>query len=267
MSTTPTAQVASVVYGDGIAFDDPAETYHEAAKLQRSSAGRDIRGIRLLETQTELWASVTRASRRRPHRPRVALPPPYLPKTPLGEVLGLRRSRPPQADSTITAGELGTVLSAAYGIAAREPERRTAPSAGALYPLGVYVLALRVTDVAPGVYHFDQYDRCLERLVESRPRTAEALVDPDLSQNAASLIVIAGMFHRSRFKYGLRGYRFALLEAGHAVQNALLCAEALGLDALPLGGFYDALIDEIIGADGVNESVISMIALGRSGPR
>jgi len=242
MSTIPTAQLASVVYGDGIALDDPAESYHEAAKLQRSSAGRDTRGIRLLETQTELWASVTRASRRRPHLPRVPLPPIRLPQAALEDVLRDRRSRPPQRGSTLTPDELGAVLFAAYGIVAGEPERRAAPSAGALYPLGIYVLALRVTGIESGIYHFDQYDLCLERLPHPWAHAGSAFVDPELGENAAALIVIAGMFHRARFKYGIRGYRFALLETGHVAQNALLCAEALGLDALPLGGFYDSVV-------------------------
>jgi SagB-type dehydrogenase family enzyme len=71
------------------------------------------------------------------------------------------------------------------------------------------------------------------------------------------------MFWRTRFKYGLRGYRFALLEAGHVVQNVLLACTALGLAAVPVGGFYDRPVDALLGADGVNESVVYAVSLGR----
>ena len=70
------------------------------------------------------------------------------------------------------------------------------------------------------------------------------------------------MFWRTRFKYGLRGYRFALLEAGHAAQNLLLAATALRVPALPLGGFFDARVEALLGIDGVDESVLYGIALG-----
>jgi SagB-type dehydrogenase family enzyme len=70
------------------------------------------------------------------------------------------------------------------------------------------------------------------------------------------------VFWRSRFKYGLRGYRFVLLEAGHAAQNALLAAAALALAAVPLGGFYDRRVDELIEADGVDESALYLVCVG-----
>ena len=70
------------------------------------------------------------------------------------------------------------------------------------------------------------------------------------------------MFWRSRFKYGLRGYRFALLEAGHVMQNALLAATAMRVPALPLGGFYDCRLDELVGADGLEESTVYAALIG-----
>jgi SagB-type dehydrogenase family enzyme len=76
------------------------------------------------------------------------------------------------------------------------------------------------------------------------------------------LILVAAIFGRARFKYGLRGYRFALLEAGHVAQNLLLAAAALGLAAVPLGAFYDRRTDEFLRLDGVNESTLYTVALG-----
>ncbi len=76
------------------------------------------------------------------------------------------------------------------------------------------------------------------------------------------MIVVTALFWRSRYQYGPRGYRFALLEAGHLVQNALLAAAALRFEALPLGGFYDRELDDVVGADGLDEASVYALLLG-----
>jgi SagB-type dehydrogenase family enzyme len=73
---------------------------------------------------------------------------------------------------------------------------------------------------------------------------------------------MTAMFWRSRFKYGLRGYRFALIEAGHVMQNAVLAAAALGIAARPLGGYYDRLLDALVGADSLDEASVYALLLG-----
>lgn len=74
--------------------------------------------------------------------------------------------------------------------------------------------------------------------------------------------MITALFWRCRFKYGLRAYRFTLLEAGHVMQNLLLTAQALGLGAVPIGGYYDRRLDEWLGVDGRNESTLYTAAIG-----
>jgi SagB-type dehydrogenase family enzyme len=74
--------------------------------------------------------------------------------------------------------------------------------------------------------------------------------------------VLTAMFWRTRFKYGVRGYRFALLEAGHVGQNVTLAAAALRVAALPVGGFFDRRLDELVGADGLDEASVYAIVLG-----
>ncbi len=86
---------------------------------------------------------------------------------------------------------------------------------------------------------------------------------PELFADGAAFVAVTAVFWRSRFKYGQRGYRFALLEAGHAVQNLLLVATGLGLTALPLGGYYDGAVDHLLGVDGVDESTVYLVAIGR----
>ena len=134
---------------------------------------------------------------------------------------------------------------------------RAVPSGGALYPLELYVAALRVDGLEPGLYHFDPL-RTRARDASDRARAGRGGRALDLSGDR---VAAAPRCWSSRPSSGARAsstgcvaYRFALLEAGHVGQNVLLAATALGLGAVPLGGFYDRLTDEFLGLDGVNES-------------
>jgi SagB-type dehydrogenase family enzyme len=170
----------------------------------------------------------------------------------------------PAAVGSLSLPALGTVLAAAQRSRDRGgAQRRPAPSAGALYPLELYAIALRVGGVAPGLLHYDPYAHCLQRVGDlAPPAFAEALSDESLAERTACALVLTAVFWRSRFKYGQRGYRFALLEAGHVAQNAVLAAAALGVAALPLGGFYDARLDALLDVDGVDESSLYVLLLG-----
>lgn len=251
-------QFASFAYESLVRAGDPAEDFHEAAKLYPSFAARQL----TLAAHPALAASMKRSSRRHPHRPRVTLPPAPPCATRLQAALRARRSRPPALASTLELVDLA-LLASAYE---SDPSTalRPVPSGGALYPLELYVLARRVTGLPAGTYHLDPFDRALELLDERPPELAGAFVDESLADRAAAVAVLTGVFYRSRCKYGLRGYRFALLEAGHLMQALLLLATAAGIDALPLGGFYDAVLDRLVRANGVDESVLYAVALGRS---
>lgn len=257
----PTAQFASVVYGEGVELDDPAESYHEAAKLHPSTAAQQMRGVRLVEEHTELASSIARASRRHPHRARTPLPEPSLPGVRLAQALRCRRSMAPAPDSRLSSAGVAALLAAAGSA------RRYAPSAGALYPLELYLLPSRVNGIGATVHHYDSEGHSLADLERPLAPLQGALVSPDLARDAAAFVAVTAVFWRSRFKYGQRGYRFALLEAGHVVQNLLLVATGLGLAALPLGGYYDGALDHLLGIDGVDESAVYLVAIGsRSDP-
>lgn len=255
----PTAQLASFAYGtERVGTSDPAEDFHEAARLYPSFAARQL----ALSEHPALSASMRRSSRRLAHRPRVPLPMATACEAPLTGVLGARRSRAPEPASTLTLDDLAT-LATSYE-ADPSTGRRAVPSGGALYPLEIYVLARRVSGLPAASYHLDPFDRALELLDAGQPDLDGALVDRSIADNAAAVVVVTGVFRRSRCKYGLRGYRFALLEAGHLMHALLLLATAAGIAALPLGGFYDAALDRLVHADGVDESVLYAVALGRS---
>ena len=138
------------------------------------------------------------------------------------------------------------------------------PSGGALYPLELYVAALRVDGLEPGLYHFDPLRNGLEtiRIGIDGAEVAALSTYPEIVAGCAALLLVAAVFGRSRFKYGQRAYRFALIETGHVGQNVLLAATALGLAAVPLGGYYDRRADEFLGLDGVNESTLYTVAVG-----
>ncbi len=268
IATAPrqTARWLELVYGERPDRFDPAECYHEASKVSPAQIGRQVAGAARLDATPDLQISMTRAVRRLPV-PQRDLPPPRRPELGLWEAIGARRSIREFGGRPIAAGSLGALLTAAYGVTRADAETlplRSVPSGGALFPLELYVAALRVDEIAQGLYHFDPL-KCSLGLVRgsiAAEEVAALSTYPEIVEGCGALIVVAAVFGRTRFKYGLRGYRFALLEAGHVGQNVLLAATALGLGAVPLGGFYDRLTDEFLGLDGVNESTLYMLAVG-----
>jgi SagB-type dehydrogenase family enzyme len=271
-----TATLTSWIFGgpDGPMLDDPAEAYHEASKIYPSFAGRDTSGVRLLESTPQLQLSAVRGVKRHPQRPVVALPRPRLPDVSLADAVQRRESRRTFADESLALEQLATVLHTAYGVThstrlpgnRRGQPLRSVPSGGALYPLELYVLAARVDGLDGRLYHYDPWRHGLECLPAGADHpVAELTAYPDLLEPAAALVVVTAMFWRTRFKYALRGYRFALLEAGHVGQNVALAAAALEIAALPVGGVYDRRLEEVLGVDGVNESVVYVFALGPAG--
>jgi SagB-type dehydrogenase family enzyme len=170
--------------------------------------------------------------------------------------------------------QTSTLLHYCYGVT-RENEGtefprpfRVVPSGGALYPLEIYFHSTRVEGLESGLYHYNPARNSLRLLRygdESR-RLSEALVQRNLALDTSLLIFITAMFQRSVFKYGDRGYRFALLEAGHVAQNLALTATAMQLGCLTIGGYSDRQIDDLLGIDGISHSTIYMAGIGGNAP-
>jgi SagB-type dehydrogenase family enzyme len=262
----PTVNIAERVYGNDVDASDPAELLHEASKLWPATIGRQMAGVRELDADVALQASSMRSVRRNPALATVELPPAEAPSEPLADVLAGRRSVRQFAETPIALHDLAVLLRVAYGVTSpgrvNRPALRAAPSAGALYPLELHVAAQRVEDLSAGVYHYDPLDDVLRRLADA-PDAAALSPHAEIVAGAAATVIVSAVFWRSRFKYGLRAYRFTLLEAGHVTQNALLAATALGLGSIVLGGFYDGRVDALLGHDGVNESALVLVCLGR----
>jgi SagB-type dehydrogenase family enzyme len=173
----------------------------------------------------------------------VALPTPRV-KGPLSleETLAQRRSVREFAPTPLTQVELGQLLWAGQGIT-HEAGFRTAPSAGALYPLEVYAVT------AEAVYHYrPQGHQLIVHLKgDLRPAVHAAALRQDSILQAPAVFVIAAVYARTAQKYGEeRSPRYVHLEAGHAAQNLLLQAVALGLGGVPIGAFYDDQVQRVL---------------------
>jgi len=264
-----TVRNASAIYGAAEPPDDDlAELFHEASKVGGVTGAAELAGIARLAESADLRASSTRAVRRHLHAPVVELGPSASLAMPLGKALAARRSARSFGPSPLPLRELAAVLRAAYGITGEWPAEgavqplRSAPSGGALYPLELTVAARRVEGLPAGLYHFDPLDDVVECVRDGPVAIAATTPFADIAAGAAAVVIVSAVFWRSRFKYGLRAYRFTLLEAGHAAQNVLLAATAFGLGSIVLGGFYDGRVDGLLGLDGVNESSLVLVCVG-----
>lgn len=157
--------------------------------------------------------------------------------------LAQRRSVRTFGEKALTDAEIGQLLWAAQGIT-RPQGYRTAPSAGALYPLELYVAT------ASGVYHYTPDGHLLGAIQDGDAREAifRAALNQEPVRDAPAVFAITAVYERTAAKYGAeRGQRYVHLEAGHAAQNLLLQAVALGLGAVPIGAFDDEGVQDALG--------------------
>ena len=163
------------------------------------------------------------------------------------EALSSRRSIRHYSGRALTLAEISQILWAAQGITGIGG-LRTAPSAGALYPLEIYLVAGDVSGLSPGVYHYIPTDHSLELHIHGdiRRELCSSALDQQAVRDAPAVIVIAAQPSRTTQKYGERGTRYVWLEAGHASQNICLQAVSLGLGTVPIGAFSDEKIIKLL---------------------
>ena len=158
-----------------------------------------------------------------------------------------RRSRRTYSDDPLTLDELSQLLWAAQGVT--DPRGyRTSPSAGALYPLEVYLLVGKVHDLPAGIYKYGPQVHGLVRLLEGDRRLAlyEVALKQEAINEAAAVIILAAVYERTTKKYGQRGERYVHMEVGSVAQNVYLQAEALGVGTVFIGAFYDEEVKELL---------------------
>lgn len=174
-------------------------------------------------------------------QPSIHLPAPAIADgMPLAQALAQRRSVRNFGAGGLTLAQAGQLLWAAQGTTSRDG-LRTAPSAGALYPLEIHLVAGAVAALDGGIYHYEPRHHVLTpvRGGDARAALAAAALDQPWVRNAAVVLACSGVYARTGVKYGRRGERYVHLEAGHAAQNVFLQATGLGLHTVVVGAFDD----------------------------
>lgn len=161
---------------------------------------------------------------------------------------------------------LSQLLFAAQGITGKiyGTPLRTAPSAGALYPIEIYLVVNKVAELEPGIYHYSIRKHALELLKSGdfRGRITPAGLKQEMLGQAGATFILSAIFDRTRHKYGERGFRYVYIEAGHISQNIALQAVSMGLGSVTVGAFLDEKVNQLINVDGVNEAAVYLHAVG-----
>ena len=213
------------------------------------------------------WANKPEIYKSYPSSKTIQLPNP-LQKTTTSftEVLQKRKSVRSFSTQPLSKVDLAFLLWASTGIQRAEHgyEFRTAPSAGALYPIETYIAANNVEDVEKGVYHYNIKNHLLEeiKLGNFGVKLAHAALDQEMCADASVVFIWTAVFRRSKWKYSQRAYRYIYLDAGHIAQNLALAAASITCGSCQVGAFFDDEVNSIVGIDGIEESTICLSVVG-----
>jgi SagB-type dehydrogenase family enzyme len=231
--------------------------------LRTTSAGALV--VMTLSAGLALWPSCGRSETTPGQKPvTVPLPEPQTDgETSVEKALSHRRSVRSYTNEPLTLAEVSQLLWSAQGITS-ERGFRTSPSAGALYPLELYVVAGNVTDLGSGIYRYRPAEHDLARVMDGdmREELANAALGQACLRNGAAVFVFSAVPERTTQRYGERGIRYIHMEAGHAAQNLLLQAVALDLGAVVVGAFGDDRVEQVVGME-PNEDALYLVPVGR----
>lgn len=194
----------------------------------------------------------------------IPLPPPTLDgELTVEEALQRRRSVREFGGGRLGLQEPGQLLWAAQGLTDRSGYR-TAPSAGALYPLELYVVIGDVESLRPGVYRYEPGQHALRMTQDGdrRRQLRTAALDQGYIGRAAAVLVISAVYTRTASKYGERASRYVHMESGHAAQNVYLQATARDLATVLVGAFQDRQVQEALGLPSDHEP-LGLMPVGR----
>ena len=192
----------------------------------------------------------------------IKLPSPQLKgKVSLEETILRRRAVRRYRRDPLDLSQLSQILWSAQGITGTR-EFRAAPSAGATYPLEIFVFVGKRGIIASeakqppeelqaGIYHYevDSHSLSLHTSGDLRPDLARAALDEEFIVKAPVDIVICALYHRTSYRYGKRGERYVHMEVGHAGENIHLQAVALGLSTVEVGAFNDEEVTKVLGVE------------------
>ncbi len=175
-----------------------------------------------------------------------------------------RRSIRSYSNAPLTLEEVSQLLWSAQGITDPTWNLRTAPSAGALYPLEIYLVSGNVIDLKQGIYKYDpiKHELALLQIGDKRMDLASSALGQSSIIDAAIVIVFAAVFERTTIKYGERGIKYVYIEVGHSAQNIYLQAYTLGLGCVVIGAFYNDKVKKTLNIP-VNEEPIYIMPVGK----
>ncbi len=195
---------------------------------------------------------------------RIKLPEPvYDSTTSIEKALMNRRSIRDYRDEPLTLAEVSQLLWAAQGIT--DPEGyRTAPSAGALYPLELSVVTGNVIDLKKGIYRYipQKHELIMSMEGDVRNKLSGAALEQSCVRNGAVIFVFSAVYNRTTRRYGERGIQYVHMEAGHAAQNICRQAVSLHLGTVVIGAFHDNDVKKIMNM-GDNEQPLYLLPVGR----
>lgn len=179
-----------------------------------------------------------------------------------------RRSKREFKNKPLTAKDVSKILFYSAGITKKgktwDYTARAYPSAGARYPLELYPVILNVKDIPKGLYHYNVKTHSLELILEGNfKKQMLEYLDQDWIKDSAMIVLISAIFNRTKVKYGERGYRYVFLDAGHLTENIYLISTSMKLGCCSIGGFLDNKLNNLIDIDGILESVIYVVVIGR----
>jgi SagB-type dehydrogenase family enzyme len=212
------------------------------------------------------WGVQTPAVKDYSGAPKIDLPKPIETTMPLEEAIRDRHSVRSFANRPIPLASLSRLLNSACGITKPWGSRshRSAPSAGALNPIEIYLVVGSVDSLPTGLYHYRPTDSSLELLAKGN--MADSLHAAANGQACADsppvALIIAARFARTTAKYADRGFRYVYMESGAVCQNVYLQATALNLGTVAVGAFDDDALNDLLGLDGIDEAALILMPVG-----
>lgn len=195
----------------------------------------------------------------------IKLPEPrYKSNVSIEEALLKRRSIRSYKDEALSISEVSQILWSAQGITDKRTGFRTTPSAGALYPLEIYLVVGKVKDLEPGVYKYkpETHEIALILKGDKRNDLYISALRQEWVRNAGIIVVICAVFERTTIKYGDRGVRYVYMEAGHCAQNIYLQCVSLNLGTVSVGAFHDDEVKRALNLQ-KNESPLYLMPIGK----
>jgi SagB-type dehydrogenase family enzyme len=186
--------------------------------------------------------------------PRIHLPSPNQKGSiSLEQAIAQRRSIRDFTPEPISQSQLSQILWATQGITDTSARLRAVPSAGATYPLEIFVVCGQnsIEEISEGIYHYNvaHHSLTLHHEGDVRLDLAKVVLYQEFIYEAPVDIVICGLYQRTTLDYGSRGERYVHMEVGHAGQNIYLQATALGLATVAISAFYDEQVREVLRLD------------------